>query len=165
MRIICIFLVVFFLCWLFVAGRRTSAVISIGTTPASLSRTIDVSDLQAGAGTDLNPDYYSAANAISIDVSGTTGIEDQWRVDVRKVDTTWHSNLHLHTRRTSDGDASPANISGGSSYQEMSGTDQQFFTGEGDIIGIEAQLKLSGVSVQIPPNTYSTTVYFTVVDI
>lgn len=165
MKTALIFLIIFFSFCIICAERSIPAAISISASPGSVNRTINESDLQAGAGSDLNPDYYSAANAISIDVSGTTGGEDQWRVDVRKVDTTWHSDLHLYIRRTSDGDASPANISGGSSYQETNGTDQEFFTGEGDITGIEAQLKLSGVSVQISPDTYSTTVYFTVVDI
>lgn len=135
------------------------------TTTGGVSRTIDASDLVSGAGSDLISDYESAADAVSANISGTTGAEDQWRVDVRKVNTTWHGNLHLYIRRTSDGDAPSTRISGGGSYQEVTGTDQEFFNGEGDITGIEAQTKLSGVSIHIPPDTYSAVVYFTVVDI
>ena len=102
---------------------------------------------------------------MSIDISGAASADDQWLVDVKKADTTWHNNLHLYIQRTSDGDAPPSRISGGGSYQEMLVTDQEFFSGEGNINGIEAQLKLDGVSVQIPPDTYSTIVCFTVVDI
>jgi len=125
--------------------------------------TVDASDLQAGAGSDLIDTYESIADAISISISGTTGASDNWRVDVKKVDTDWHSSFYLYVKRTSGGTG--GSVSGGTAYQEITDVDQSFFDGSDDVSGINIQLKLSGVSVQIPPDTYTTTVYYTVVDI
>lgn len=121
----------------------------------SWSVTIDASDLQSGAGSDLNPSYESASNAVTIDING--GKKDTWRVDVKRVDTKWHGNFHLYVRRTSNG-----GLSGGTSYKEVTDTDQGFFSGDFRKT-VDIQLKLGGVSVQIPPATYITTVYYTVV--
>ena len=58
------------------------------------------------------------------------GPGDTWRVDVSKSDTNWHANFHLFVQRTSNGSGNPNNISGGTTYQEVTGTDQSFFNGE-----------------------------------
>lgn len=149
--------------FMFSANKAGEAAISISST-GNWSETIDALDLQAGAGSDLIDTYESAADQVSIDISGTTGPTDDWRVDVKKVDTTWHSSFHLYVKRTSDGTGS-GSISGGTIYQEVTGTDQSFFSGSGDRSAAYIQLKLSGVSIQIPLETYTTTVYYTVVDI
>ena len=129
----------------------------------SWSETIDVSDLQGGAGSNLTSTYTSASNAVTIDV-GVSG-NTRWYVDVYKVDSTWHSNLHLHVCRTSDGSGEPgSSISGGSSFQEVTGTAQSFFAGRRSRTGITVQLQLTGVSVSVPAHTYSTTVYYTAVE-
>lgn len=124
---------------------------------------VDASDLQSGAGSDLIDTYESIADAVSISISGTTGASDNWRVDVKKVDTNWDSSFYLYVKRTSDGTG--GSVSGGTAYQEITNVDQSFFSGSDDVSGINIQLKLSGVSVQIPPDSYMTTVYYTVVDI
>jgi hypothetical protein len=85
-------------------------------------------------------------------------------VDVKKSDTNWHANFQLYVRRTSDGSGS-GSISGGTSYQEITDTDQSFFNGTLDRSNITGQLELTGVTVQIPVDTYTTTVYYTVVEI
>ena len=125
--------------------------------------TIDVSDLQAGAGSNLIDTYESGAGATVLTISTTTGNTDNWRVDVRRTDTTWYGNLHLFVKRTSDG-AGGGSISGGLSYIEIKTTDSQFFSGAGDRSGINLEYKLTGMSVSVPPNAYSTTVTYTVVD-
>lgn len=140
---------------------RVLAVISI-TVTGSWSETIDASDLQAGAGSDLNSTYESGSSQVSIDISGTAGGGDDWRVDVKKVDTIWHGNLTLWVKRTSAGTG--GSVSGGTFYQPVGGTDSSFFNGSDDVSGIEVQLQLTGVSVSVPPNTYTTTVTYTVVD-
>ena len=125
--------------------------------------TVDASDLQAGAGSDLIDTYESIADAVSISISGTAGASDNWRVDVKKVDTDWYGSFYLYVKRTSGGTG--GSVSGGAAYQEITDADESFFDGSDDVSGIGIQLKLSGVSVQIPPDTYTTTVYYTVVDI
>ena len=160
MRITTRFLIPFIIFGSITIGKKIQA--QDITVTGSWSETIDASDLQAGAGSDLIDTYESASDQVTIDVFGQGG--NPWRVDVKKVDTNWHSSFHLYVKRTSDGIGEEP-ISGGTSYQEVSDTDQSFFTRRKDRTNINVQLKLNGISVQIPPDTYITTVYYTVVDI
>jgi len=130
------------------------------TSTGNWSVTIDSSNLINGAGSDLNSTYESTTYQVSLTISSTSG---SWRVDVRKANTNWHTDLHLWVRRTGDG--SGGSVSNGTVYQELTGTDQPFFTGSDNVSGITLQLKLSGMSVQVPPDTYTATIYYTVVDI
>lgn len=161
MKITTKFLILFIIFGLMAIDKKVQAQISI-TVTGDWSETIDASDLQAGAGSDLIDTYESASDAVSINISGTTGAGDNWRVDVKKVDTNWHGNFILYVKRTSDGTG--GTVSGGTSYQQVTDTYQSFFSGSDDVSGINVQLKLSGVSIQIPPDIYTTTVYYTVVD-
>lgn len=133
------------------------------TAVGSWSLSITSADLAAGAGSDLKSDYESAADAVSISISATAGASDSWRIDVKKVDTNWQGNLILYIKRTSNGTG--GSVSGGTAYQEVTDINTSFFSGSDDVSGVKAQLKLSGVSVQIPIDTYTTTVYYTIVDI
>lgn len=133
------------------------------TVSGDWSRTITASDLQAGAGSDLASTYESASNQASITISGTGGNTDAWRVDVRRTDGTWHANFTLSVQRTGDGSGA-GSISGGTAYQAITTTDASFFSGAGDRSGITVQFKLQGMSVQVAPATYSTTITYTVVD-
>jgi len=122
---------------------------------------IGATDLVAGAGSDLEPNYTSASDAVQIDISNTAG---NWQVDVRRTDSNWHSNFILKVKRTSDGTGS-GTISGGTTEVTVTQTDQEFFTGSSDRGDVHVELTLENVSVQIPPDSYMTTVYYTVVDI
>jgi hypothetical protein len=130
------------------------------TATGNWSETIDASDLTAGAGSNLIDTCQSAADAVSIDIAATSG---NWGLDVKKITSNWHNNLHLHIRRASDGTGS-GTISGGDSYQEVTDIDQSFFSGNGDRSNVNIQLKLTGVSIQVPPDVYTATVYYTVSD-
>ena len=153
------FVILILLIGLILLCSKAEAPISI-TVTGSWSETINASDLQAGAGSDLISTYESAAAAGWINITETSG---NWAVDVKKVDTNWHSNLHLHIQRTSDGNGS-GSIAGGVSYQELTDIDQSFFSGSDDRSNVNVQLKLTGVSIQVPPDTYTTTIYYTVSD-
>jgi len=155
------FILVFLLCFMFLNYPAQALDISVS---GSWSWTINANDLISGAGSNLKSSYESDSNAVSINISGATSDTDKWRVDVSKIDTYWPSNFTLYIKRTSDGVGS-GSISGGTSYQGITGGDQSFFSGSGTRSGITAQLKLSGMSLQIPPDTYTTTIYYTVVDI
>ncbi|MEW5768087.1 MAG: hypothetical protein AB1797_10785 [bacterium] len=130
------------------------------TVTGSWSEIIDASDLQAGPGSDLINSYESASNAISIEITGTG--QANWQVNVKKIDTDWPSSFYLYVKRTSDG-IGGGSISRGTFYQEVTETDKDFFEGQANRSDIHLQLKLGGVSVQIPPGTYTTTVYYTVI--
>lgn len=153
-----IFVAVF--CVLFVLLAIETHAIQI-IVSGSWTRTIDSSDLQGPAGSDLNSVYESASDQISIEIRQTS---TTWRVDVKKTDTNWHGDFRLYVRRTSNGSGS-GSISGGTTYLEVTDTDQAFFNGSSTRNFIEVQLKLEGVSVQVPQDNYSTTLYYTIVEI
>lgn len=145
---------------IFLADKKAGSIVIAVT--GSWGETIDASDLISGAGSDLKSDYESAAAAVSVSISGTTGASDTWRIDVKKADANWHGDFILYVKRTSDGTG--GSVSGGASYQQVTDIYNSFFNGSDNVSGINVQLKLSGVSIQIPPDTYTTTVYYTVVD-
>ncbi|MGQ9779877.1 MAG: hypothetical protein ACUVRM_08385 [Bacillota bacterium] len=128
------------------------------------SETVDEFDLVSGAGSDLTPVYESAANATILSISGSVDNTDTWRVDVKRVDSAWHGDFTLYVRRTSEGTGG-GTISGGDLYIEVTTVDGEFFYGAGDRSDINVQYKLSGMSVRIPPDIYSSTIVYTVVDI
>lgn len=153
-------------CWLAVTigvlGITVSSQASSLTGYGTWDLTVGTADLTAGAGTNLTSTYQSGASQLSLDVTGTSG--GNWEVDVQRTDVSWPSGLTLSIVRTGDG--SPlGTIGGGLSYQEATPTSTAFFNGTNDDTGIPLQLELSGVSVAIPPGSYSTTLVFTVVDL
>ena len=131
------------------------------TLTGGWSRTIGASDLIAGAGSDLSSTYQSAADAVSITISGTAGVGDNWEVEVKKSGAGWPSSFILWVKRTSSGTG--GSVSGGTTYQTVTGTSSSFFSGSDDVSGINVQLQLSGVSI-LPYDTYTTTVTYTLVD-
>jgi len=136
------------------------------TVTGSWSETINESDLTAGPGSNLASEHQSASNEFSIRIQGFGSSKkdpDSWRVDVRRSDATWHANLSVFVRRTANGSGN-GTISGGAAYQTVTVTDQAFFQGSNDRSGIRAQAKVGGVSLSVPPNTYQTSIVFTIVD-
>jgi len=137
--------------------------ISISAT-GSWTEIVDENDLAGPAGSALNSDYESAADQVSTDITETTGDADDWAVSIKRVDTNWHANLHLYAKRTSDGTGT-GSISGGAAYQEITTGNLSFFGGSGNRTGIDIQQKVTGISTQLGSDNYSTTVYYTVIDI
>ena len=133
------------------------------TVTGNWARTIDASNLLGGAGSDLVSTYESASNVGIVNISSTVG---NWTLVVSKPDLpTWHGNLHLYVKKTSDGSGSGTIIpSGETAYQEITDTDLPFFSGSVDSSNINLRLKLEGVSIQVPPGTYTTKIYYTVSD-
>ena len=160
MKVLSKFLILFVIFGLIAAGEKGEAAEEI-TVTGSWPETIDASDLVAGAGSDLIATYESNSDQIVLDIDVGGG---NFRVDVSKINTNWHSDFQLYVRRTSDGTGG-GKISGGTSYQEVTDTYQSFFTFKKDRTGINLQLKLSGTSVQVAPDTYTTTVCYTIVKI
>ena len=152
MKIITQFFMVLAIFCLIFAGEKIEAAVSI-TVTGSWSEIIDELDLQAGAGSDLIDTYESASDAVRITISDTAGPSDAWRVDVRKVDTKWHSNFILTVKKTSP----PVK------EVVVEDVDKEFFSRKGDGI-YDVQVILGGVSITIPPGTYVTTVIYTVID-
>lgn len=137
----------------------------------SWSVTIDETDLVAGAGSDLNSTYTSETNQITVNIDKIVYgnfwdwlVNYNWRVDVRRSDINWDSNFRLYVRRTGNGFGF-GSISGGTSFQEVTLVDQTFFSGSRRRYYIYLQLQLENVSINISPDTYSTTVIYTVTEL
>ena len=151
------YLIVIFLFFIIPADTCRSVAIEV---TGDWSETIDVNDLQSGPGSDLVNSHESASDVGVMDISGTTS---DWDVDVKKSDTNWHASFTLNVRRTTDGSGA-GSISGGTSYQEITDTDSTFFSGNKNRSNIDLQLQLTGASVQITPDTYTTTVSYTITE-
>jgi hypothetical protein len=132
--------------------------IAISVTGGSWSETIGSPPPPAGS--NLPNTRESTTNAISINITSTNG---NWGLTVNKTNIKWHDNLHLWVKRTSDG-SGLGSISGGSSYVEATDIGNAFFNGNGDRSNVNIQLQLTGISIQVPPDTYTATIYYTVTD-
>ena len=119
--------------------------------------TVSASDLTAGAGSNIG-DKESSTNATLLTVSAT-GFS--YKVDINRDNASWNANLSLYLKKTSDGTGSGL-VFGGGTYTLVGTSSSQFFTGSGSRSNIAVQYKLSS-SVSVPPNNYSTTVTFTIV--
>jgi hypothetical protein len=153
----------------FPLARPVEAGIQV-TVIGGFSETVDSSSLVGGAGSNLQPSYTSAVGASTLDVSGTTGSADAWRIDVRRVDSSWDPSLALKVRRSSDGSVCAgeplgSEINGGVTNLLITTVDTTFFSGRGSRCSIALVYELDGVSIQIPPGAYSTSITFTVVDL
>lgn len=132
------------------------------TTTGDWTQTIDSDDLLSGAGSNLNSTYESSSEQVLIDISNTMGSGDSWRIDIRKSDISWNSNIKVFAHRTSNG--SGGSVYGGTSYIQITDSDQTFFSGTDDVSDIGIQYKIEGISIEINPNIYTTTIIYTVVD-
>lgn len=120
---------------------------------------IDETDLQGGPGTDLNPTYTSLVDQIDVDCHAQSGHD--YQVDVRKSDSNWDNSMKLWIRRTGDGNGGGW-LLGGTVYQQITDSDQQFWQGGKNKTSIPLQFELRDVSVQIAPDVYTTTIWFTI---
>ncbi len=128
------------------------------------SETVDEADLQGEPGSVLEDVYESPTDQVSISIADSLDNADAWRVDVRRLDTVWDGGVTVSVKRTSDGSGG-GTISGGSNYVDVTGVDKVFFSGTGDRDSVDVQLRLSGISVDVSPDSYSSTVTYTVVDL
>ena len=123
-------------------------------------RTVNSSHLATGPGSNLIATFTDTA-ATTLDIVNT-GSLGKWRIDVKRTDATWNNNLKLYVKRISDGSGG-GTVSGGLSLIEITGSDSPFFTGIGDRSGLALSYELSGMSVAVAPNMYSTSVSFVAV--
>lgn len=133
------------------------------TATGSWSKTLTSADVP-DAGTDITGTHTSASNQVLIDVEWPQKSNYRYRVTVRKSDVSWNASLLLYVKRTGNG-TGQRTISGGTSYILLSSTNQTFFTGNRDRFNVPIQFQITGVSVLIPAQTYSTTVIYTVTEI
>lgn len=121
---------------------------------------INASDLVAGAGSDLTSQYENSSGTTTLRIFNTGGISGAWRILARRSDGTWHGNFVLSVRRTTNGNGQ-GNVTGGTSYIPLTTLDTEIFSGNGNVNNISVQYKLTGMSKNVPPNTYSSSIIFT----
>lgn len=127
------------------------------------STAITQADLVAGAGSNLQGSHDSGAGAIVLEVSLASGSTDAWRIDVRRTESVWDDSVHVWVRRTGSG-SGDGSISDGLSWIELGATDTAFFSGQGDRSGVAVQVRISGISLSVSPDSYLCTVQYTLID-
>jgi hypothetical protein len=90
--------------------------------------------------------YESDIDGVNITISNSDG--GRWKLYVRRNDINWHSDFVLKLRR-------------GRNEVTVETTNKEFLEGKGDA-SYRIQVILEGVSLQISPDTYVTTVIYTI---
>jgi hypothetical protein len=122
------------------------------------TRTITAADLTGGAGSDLNSQYDSPVGITALNISNVSGT---WHVNVRRDTTVWPAGLHVWVRRTSDGTGT-GSISGGAGYVEITTLDTEIFSGTEARDNVALQFRVTGLSKTVTPDTYVSSVIYTV---
>ena len=119
-------------------------------------------DILGGDGGDFADEFESASDEKQLDVKNPVA---NWRIDVSRSSASWHTNIHLYIRRTSDGTGT-GTISIGTTYQEITTTNTSFFDGTGQRDNVDLQFKVGGAfaAAGVPAGSYVTTITYTVTD-
>lgn len=132
------------------------------TVSGNWSLAVGQGNLTGGAGSDLTSTYSSATNLATMNVTGAAGLT--WRIDILRIDTKWiDANLHLWVKRTNNGTSGTGTYSGGTSFLEANLTSRTFMTGSGNRSGFTIQNQITGLSVNIAPAAYATSIRYTLV--
>jgi hypothetical protein len=112
--------------------------------------------------------YQSATNQVLLNITNSPKPNRNfvWRIDVRKSDISWNANLILSARRTGNSiPLSGGSITGGLAFQAITNSNQTFFSGRKSVSDIPIQYQITGASVLIPAQTFSTTIIYTVTEL
>lgn len=151
------------ICVVLLSSQSPLYAIDIYATGGWTDLVINSSHLRGGAGSDLVDSFESNANATMISITGTSDASDVWEVQIRKSTSSWPSDAILSVERTGDGGGG-GSIDEGTSYIAVGESDVTFFRGSGDRTNVPVRYKISGLSIMVPPGTYSALITFTVVD-
>ncbi len=128
------------------------------------ANTLNRDDLKRGIGSDLVSPQVSANNQTILKITNCSGATDAWQVYVHQSPSGWNPELLLQIKRRSDGIGS-GTISGGTDWQDVTGSTQLLFSGSGDRSKIKIKYRVQNTSLSISPGSHNTQVYFTIVDI
>lgn len=129
------------------------------TVTGSWTQAIGESNLTAGAGSTLTSTYTSSTSAVTLNISNTGG--GAWSVKVRKTDTSWPAGVTLYVKRTANGTGT-GTITGGTAFMQVTNSDNSFSSGTKNRTGITCQFQITGMSLNVDPASYLSTVVFTV---
>lgn len=127
-------------------------------------------DTSVYPGSDIISTGETNENAIKVGVrfmpeNMQNDIHRSWHIDIRKNTIEWHPDLQLSIRRTDDGQHLYNNLlKGGEQYMFVGNSETLFLRGNGKILNISCQLKITGRSLTIPAKQYQTNIVFTLID-
>ncbi len=130
------------------------------TVTGNWAKNIAASDINE-AGNDYPASYASNINQTLLTINPTSKGKTIY-VYVKRNDIAWNANLNLKVKRTSNGTNGNTNIAGGLSYQTITNIDANFFTCAGYHTFIPLQYEITGISVVLPVQSYSTEIMYTV---
>jgi len=130
------------------------------TVTGNWMKTINASDI-GEAGNDYPTTYASNLNQtlLTLDSKNKKKLVN---VYVHKEDNLWNEALTLKIRRTSNGTNSSAILYDGLIYQAITNNDVVFFYCEDSPTFVPLQYEITGISVVLPVQSYSTTIIYTV---
>lgn len=117
------------------------------------------------AGEDYNAYYESKSNQSRITItpkpnSKYNKLYMPFKVFVHKEDLNWHENLNLELKLSSNKHGN----SSGTQYQTISNYSSLFFNTIGSNSNLPIQYRISGLSVTLPADNYSTEIIYTVLN-
>lgn len=128
---------------------------------------VDENDLTVPleAGYDVDPMIETSASFNQLDVLNVAKSKD-WKVTVSRRDVNWPAALTLAVKRTSLGTSCGGcpGVNAGlspSTYIPLTGVEQNFIFGTGEVSGVNIQMRIQGLSLTIDADTYSTEVVYT----
>jgi len=111
------------------------------------------------AGEDYSLETESKQDGVRMDIKKLKR-QAYWRVTVNKSDINWDNQVKVYVPRTSSGNGN-GSVWGGTNYTLINNMPQTFMQGQGLLNNIYLQYKLSGISVELPANTYYTDIVYT----
>lgn len=131
------------------------------TVTGNWAKDIAASDISE-AGNDYPTSYASNTNQTLLTINPKNS-NKLINVYVKRNDIAWNTNLNLKVMRTSNGTNGNTNISDGLIYQTITNIDAYFFTCIGYHTFIPLQYEITGISVVLPVQSYSTEIMYTVI--
>jgi hypothetical protein len=137
------------------------------TTVNSHVEDIDGADLTLPneAGSDLSSTFETSANFTQLDIRNMAA-QKGWKVTIKKQDINWPGTLLMYVRRNSNGMAcmTCTGVNTGLSstnYVLLSNLETDYIFGTGEVIGIDLQFRVAGISLTLPAQSYSLEIVYT----
>lgn len=128
---------------------------------------LDATDLSTPeeAGADLNGTLQTASNYNQLDILNVASTQD-WKISVSKSDINWPAAFVPYVQRTANGVpcgscAGVNTITSPSGYLQITNLEQDFIFGSGEVTGIDVQFRVTGISLTVDADNYSTEIIFT----
>jgi len=131
------------------------------------NKTFQASDI-SNAGSDYNAFYESSSNQHRITFTSKpknnyTNNYAIFALSIHKEDINWHPNLNLEVKRTG-GSTNGHTLYYGDYYRTVTNNSSLFLYSRGNVKNIPIQYKISGISVLLPVENYTTRIVYTIMN-